>query len=354
MIKKKLPPPASYARVYYDPAHVAGYGTSSALAASVEGSTPRHAAAWLSGQDTHTLHRSSRKRFDHEQIFVNGLDHQWSCDLISLVGLAPMNSGFKYLLTIIDALSKYAWVRPLKDKTNDSVIKAFRSVFAQGRKPRLLRFDRGSEFMGRKFIAFLKTQKIVHFTADHLTKEAIVERFNRTLQSRMWKYFSATNRQRYLDALPSFVEAYNNRIHSSIGMKPSSVTPYNAEDAWRQLYGHMLGGKRRQRPRPPKPLFKEGDLVRISKIKKHFEQAYKTNWSRELFKVSKTIPARVTRYTLTDLAGEDIVGTFQNFELQRVKSATKTVRRVIRRTKEGRDVQWRGYPDTLITLIPTP
>ena len=92
--------------------------------------------------------------------------------------------------------------------------------------------------------------------------------------------------------------------------------------------------------------------MRISKIKKHFEQGYKTNWSGEVFTVDAVIPARVTRYTLKDLNGETIVGTFQTLELQHIKSTAKTVRRVIRRTKEGKDVQWRGYPDTLVTLIP--
>lgn len=349
-----LPPPSSYAKIYYNPAHVAGFGTAGALAAAVRGSTLKHATEWLRGEDTYTLHKPARRRFKREQIFVNGLDHQWSTDLVSLIGLADYNGGHKYILCIIDALSKFAWARALKDKTNDSVIRAFKSVFAEGRKPKLLRFDRGSEFMGRKFIAFLKKEGIVHFTADHSTKEALIERFNRTLQSRLWKYFSATNRRRYVDVLQDFVAAYNDRKHSSIGTAPSTVTPYNAEDVWKRLYGHMLRTKQRPPLSTKRPLFKVGDLVRISKLKKHFEQSYKTNWSREFFTVHKIIHSSIPRYVLKDADGEIIVGTFQHLELQRARSTVKVVRKVVRRTADDSDVRWRGYPDSLTTRVSRP
>ena len=31
--------------------------------------------------------------------------------------LSKYNNGFKYILTVIDVLSKYAWVEPIKTKT---------------------------------------------------------------------------------------------------------------------------------------------------------------------------------------------------------------------------------------------
>ena len=47
---------------------------------------------------------------------VGGLDDQWVADLIEVQPLAQYNKGIRYLLTVIDVLSKYAWVQPLKNK----------------------------------------------------------------------------------------------------------------------------------------------------------------------------------------------------------------------------------------------
>ena len=55
-------------------------------------------------------------------------------------------------------------------------------------------------------------------------KASIVERFNRTLKTRIWKYFTAHNdTRRYIDVLPQLVNAYNNTTHSSTKMKPAQV-----------------------------------------------------------------------------------------------------------------------------------
>ena len=39
--------------------------------------------------------------------------------------LAKYNRGIRYLLTVLDVLSKYAWVQPFKAKTGVALVKAF-------------------------------------------------------------------------------------------------------------------------------------------------------------------------------------------------------------------------------------
>ena len=46
----------------------------------------------------------------------------------------------------------------------------------------------------------------------------MIERFNRTIKEKMFKYFSANNTRKYVDILDLLVEQYNNTIHSSIKM----------------------------------------------------------------------------------------------------------------------------------------
>ena len=63
--------------------------------------------------------------------------------------------------------------------------------------------------------------------------------------------------------------------------------------------------------------FKIGDIVRISKYKNIFAKGYVPNWSEEVFvikKVKNTVP---WTNVITDLKGEEIVGTFYEKELQK-------------------------------------
>ena len=63
------------------------------------------------------------------------------------------------------------------------------------------------------------------------------------------------------------------------------------------------------------PKFKVGDHVRVSKYKNIFAKGYITNWSEEDFvikKVKNTVP---WTYVISDLNGEEIVGTFYEKEL---------------------------------------
>ena len=40
----------------------------------------------------------------------------WAADLAEMKSLSSKNKNFKSLLCVIDVFTKYAWVKPLKDK----------------------------------------------------------------------------------------------------------------------------------------------------------------------------------------------------------------------------------------------
>ena len=83
---------------------------------------------WLSSQDTYTLHKPVKYHFTRGRVIVNGIDDQWQADLADMHHLAASNKGYRYILTCIDILSKYAWVIPLKDKSAPSLVKAFGQI----------------------------------------------------------------------------------------------------------------------------------------------------------------------------------------------------------------------------------
>ena len=196
-----------------------------------KGYTKKEVREWLQTQDAYTLNKPTRQRFPRRQVVVYGIDHQWQADLVDLGKLASYSRGFEYLLTCIDVLSKYAWVVPLKDKTGKSLKEAFQVIFKTGRQPIRLQTDRGTEFTNRVFQKFLKENDVHFFTTyNDETKASIVERFNRTLKTKMWKYFTHRETLRYMDVLPDMVESYNRTVHRSIGMPPAEVTLVESDD----------------------------------------------------------------------------------------------------------------------------
>ena len=96
----------------------------------------------------------------------------------------------------------------------------------------------------------------------------MIERFDRIIQEKMLKYFSANNTRKCVDVLDLLVNQYNNSIHSSIKMTPNeALRKENENKVWRNLYPE-LGVKTLS------PKFSIGDIVRITKKKKIFDKGY--------------------------------------------------------------------------------
>ena len=267
---------------------------------------------FLQGENTYTLHKPARKNYPRTKILAVGTDEIHQLDLVDVSNLAKYNDGNRYLLTCIDVFSKHAWVVPLKNKTGKVLVEAYTKVLHKGkRKPTMIHSDKGSEFMNKLFQQFLKDKNIRFYTTNSEVKALVVERFNQTLKSRMWKYLTYKNTLKYINVLPKLVSGYNNSFHRSIKMKPSEVNGENESKVWKTLFSqdkHIV-----------KFQFEVGDLVRISKQRLQFEKSYLPGWSEEIFTVSRR-NNRQTRptYKLIDYNKEEILGSFYEEELQQV------------------------------------
>ena len=171
-----------------------------------------------------------------------------------------------------------------------------------GRSPEKLQTDKGTEFLNRNFQSFLKENKIHFFTTNSELKASVVERFNLTLKTRIWKYFTAKNNRVYIDNLQDIVHGYNNSYHRSIGRAPASVSLLNVGQVRRKLYGNSWKKPGR------KFKFNLGDQVRISKSRRTFKKSYLPSWSQEIFTVTKIIPRVPPVYRLRDYADDEIEG----------------------------------------------
>ena len=171
---------------------------------------------------------------------------------------------------------------------------------------------------------------------------AVVERFNRTLKNKMWRYFTYAKTQKYTDVLDDLVHSYNHTYHRSIGMAPSQVTVANSQEIVEKLY-----------PLKRKPIYKfeVGDKVRMSRGKHVFRKGYVQGWTDEIFTVSTRHPTDPATFGLKDYDGEDIKGKFYEQELQKVTKQDDDVydiEEVVKTRKRGGKVEyyvkWKGYP----------
>src|SRR5206468_3158755 len=132
------------------------------------------------------------------------------------------NSGYKYMLNVIDVFSKYAWSIPMKNKTGLTTLEAFQTIAKEsGRIPKHLWVNKGLEFYNKGVSSWLKENNIIMYSTYSEHNSCIVERFNRTLKEMMWKRFTAENTRNWIFMLDNLMKEYNNRVHSTIVMSPS-------------------------------------------------------------------------------------------------------------------------------------
>lgn len=332
--------------VYYDTSNPAGYSTASRLAQATNIPLER-VQAWLDGEEPYTLHRPARKNYPRNAYKVYFIDDLWQADLVDLSSKAKENGGYTFLLTVIDVFSKFAFVRPLLSKSAKDVAAAFQSIFTEsGRKPGALMTDKGKEFLNATLQKLLKQEGVHFYTSeDPEKKAAVVERFNRTLKGRMWKFFTHTSTYTYVDELPKLVAGYNSTVHSTIKLAPKDVNEKNMKYVYARL-------KRKWATAPPKkfPTLTVGSHVRISVDKGPFGKGFEENWSQETFIIKRILPRTPVVFVLEDQKGERVTGTFYREEIQKVKPPEVfKIEKVLRTLKRGGKVRYfvkfRGYPD---------
>ena len=169
-------------------------------------------------------------------------------------------------------------------------------------------------------------------------KSAVVERFIRTLENKIFKHMTAISKSIYFDMLVDIVNKYNNTVHRTTKMKPIDVT----SDSYAE-YSEDSNKK--------DPKFKVGDHVRISKYKNIFAKGYTKNWSEEVFVVSKIKDTVPWAYVISDLNGEKIAGSFYEKELQKRNQKEYRIEKVIKRKGNKLYVKWNRYDNSFNSWI---
>lgn len=315
--------------VYYNLDSPYGYSTERALFKALKGRVKLDVIReWLRGQMAYTLHKARRVNFKRNAYKLNNINIQWQGDLIDTSSVALENDNHNFVLLVIDSFSKFVSTRALKNKSAREVTAAFKDIVEErGVKPMYFVTDKGKEFVNSTLGAYMKSEKIIHFSpANDTFKASIAERAIRSWKSLVYKIMTATMSMRFIDHLEKVTRMMNGRHHRTIGMCPAEVNEKNIYDVWRnsRLASSKAEGK------PTKESMKIGDFVRLSKNKNTsvFDKGFLPNYSDEIFKVVKTIKRHHPVYRLKDLTGEDLEGAWQREEIQKVRHDEDTLYRI--------------------------
>src|SRR5215831_8545315 len=145
------------------------------------------------------LHTPARRNFPRRRVVVRDYDDLWQANVVEMRPYARHNNGHKYILTVIDVLSKYAWARALKSKNGGEMAAALSDIFRNDKRhPKNLQTDQGKEFYNAIVQQVMKKYDINHYSMYSVMKASVVERFNRTLKNEMWKLFTLNGSYRWI------------------------------------------------------------------------------------------------------------------------------------------------------------
>jgi L-rhamnose mutarotase len=302
-------------------------------------------------QLSHELHKPVTKKFQRRRVTVKRIDEIFGADLVDMNEWKSDNKNVRFILTVIDVFSKFAWAIPVKDKTGVSITNAFKEIF-KDRIPEFLWVDEGKEFYNKDLKALLKKHNIEMYSTFGDHKSAVIERFNRTLKTNMWKALTASNASslKWVDMLPSLVDTYNNKYHRTIKTTPIEASKKKNEDDVMMTINEV------KQIKPIQPKCKVGDLVRVSKIKKTFEKGYINNWTREVFKVSEVLKTIPVTYKLVEYDNTSIEGSFYEAEIQKTQTSIifqldAVLKSRTRKKVKEHFVHWFGWSDKYDTWI---
>jgi hypothetical protein len=346
------------AAIYGDPKH--GFASIEPFWALIKskylGIAKEDVDEFLRNNETAQIQKPLKENKVNRPIVVGKPMKFFQMDLADMEKYADTNNNYKYLLVLIDVFSKYAFVTPLKDKTDTATVSALEQILDDNKvQPSAIQSDNGSEFINYKMKELLTERKIHQIVSSpyHPQSNGVVERFNRTMKNIIHKFMVHYNSQRYVDALGDLVANYNSRLHSTTKQTPeevkqaSQVVQQDGQDQKQNLAEQIIQRvKSKIEQKAEKSIaandtteFRVGDVVRVSQMTnsevrktRAFRKSYARQWSDELYKVALIDYPKKTyntvSYGLIDLqTGEIINKRFYADQLQKI-NLNKLIRTV--------------------------
>ena len=133
--------------------------------------------------------------------------------------------GFRYILSVLETLTKFAWLFPLRTLEKKETLLHLVSFFQREGVPQILQSDNGRQFRNDLMNSLTETLKTckIHGAAYHPETQGQVERFHRSIKSSIYDWMARNIEKTQLWSLylPSILNTYLDTPHSSTKLAPS-------------------------------------------------------------------------------------------------------------------------------------
>jgi hypothetical protein len=299
--------------------------------------------------------------------------HYVAIDIVDMdyLSIKKDNKPFKYILSLLDLYTNFAWFVGMKKKDASSVLEAFKSVLTYNLRfhdeetqrrmreenlydyPKVIVSDEGGEFEG-EFLEFLREKKIKSKTTSSYSPQSNIEALNGVLRNLLRANFIRNNKLIWKPYLEDLMKSKNSNRDERTGQTPEKMMKIyfnnSREPNTRKI---IIKSKNRMENKTRKmnnkierfknQTLEKGDYVRVklanfqsyvrNKIKSGNMKKLVVRFTPEVYKVDKVIPSNkvgdLPRYTLKTKNGIKIknddskVRVFKGVDLLKVPKDTK-------------------------------
>ena len=268
---------------------------------------------------------------DDGAIIASYPDQLWQLDIFILQKYVKYNKGYRDMLCAVDVFTRRAYVVSMKQKDLESVMQAIKMMFKLYGVPDNIMSDSDSTFTSHEFQKLMKEKEITHDmvpVGDHKSL-GIVDRFARTLKTKLTKIFIARKETNWIDYIDKVVEKYNNTEHSGIG----DIKPIHANEPY---YVHLIAAinKEKSLKNERKADLTIGDKVRVVQMDSIFQKGTEGKYSDEVYTVKHIQGKNITlnngvvkkRYFLLHVPN-DTVGSVEQNVIKKVNKVNRAERK---------------------------
>lgn len=164
---------------------------------------------------------------------IPAFEEPFSRIIIDCVGPLPKTrSGHEYLLTIMDAATRFPEAVPLRKITATAVTRALVKFFTLVGLPKVVQSDQGSNFTSKVFGQVMKELGIEHVTSSayHPQSQGALERYHQTLKN-MLRCYCMDQEKDWDEGVPMLLFATREVVQESLGFSPFDL-----------VFGHAVRG----------------------------------------------------------------------------------------------------------------
>jgi len=268
------------------------------------------------------------------------------------------NHGMRCMLVAIEIATRYGYAVPMPDKSSESVVEAFKTIYHQAEAQQIesesvispiqtVTTDDGSEFTNQAWKDLMQSLGIMHYIKepDDRFSLGVIDRFIRTLKTWIEDWQIEHDSLEWVTALPEVLHKYNNHY-----IRKFNATPQQLRDMPERSQEVYNEGKRDgKRAIDRFNQFNVGDMVRIrlepqerTKVHKGLAKGVQ-RWSNAVYKITKVDGLS---FELQDSLGRPALRTYRQHELMKVPPTSVDVpdifAGVARESRRARRMQREG------------